>query len=52
MKQLIPSVTDLEMAIDRAHRIPKLDFLPASVPRDVLARINFYHNKIEAYVCC
>lgn len=47
MKHFIPSISDLELAIDRAYRIPKLDFLPASVPRDVLARL----HKSKNHVC-
>lgn len=36
---------NLEVVIDRANKLPKPAFLPASTPRDVLAHINFYHVK-------
>lgn len=43
MCTLVPELTDLE--IDRAHRFPKPPHVPASTPRDVLARIHFFTTK-------
>lgn len=34
-----------DIIIDRAHRLPKPSFLPDQSPRDVIARIHFYHVK-------
>lgn len=34
-----------EIVVDRAHRLPKPLFLPEKVPRDVIARVHFYHVK-------
>lgn len=45
MKALLPSLSDIELCIDRAHRIPKPKFLPDTAPRDTLARIHYYHVK-------
>lgn len=45
MKALIPSLTDIELCVDRAHRIPKPKFLPDTAPRDTLARVHYYHVK-------
>lgn len=41
--KLLPHLTTIDLTIDRAHRIPKPQYLPTDVPRDVLALINFYH---------
>lgn len=45
MKALIPSLTDIKLCVDRAHRTPKPKFLPDTAPRDTLARIHYYHVK-------
>lgn len=45
MKAFIPSLSDIELCIDRAHRIPKAKFLTETVPRDTLAHIHYYHVK-------
>lgn len=45
MKALIPSLSDIELCVDRVHRIPKPKFLPDTVPRYTLARIHYYHVK-------
>lgn len=45
MKPLIPSLYDLGLCIDRAHRIPKPKFFSDTAPRDVLAQIHFYQVK-------
>lgn len=34
-----------EVIVDRAHRLPKPKFLPEKVPRDIIARIHFFHVK-------
>lgn len=34
-----------DVIIDRAHSLPKLSFLSDKIPRDVIARIHFYHVK-------
>lgn len=48
LRTLVPNATDMELTIDRAHRLPKPSFLPDTVPRDVLTRIHYYHIKEEA----
>lgn len=44
-KKILPSVTKHDLLIDRAHRLIKPHFLPAATPRDVIARIHFFHVK-------
>lgn len=45
IREVLPSVTTHDLIIDRAHRLPKPKGLPDTVPRDVIARIHFYHIK-------
>lgn len=45
MRSLIPELSNLKAAIDRAHRFLKPAFLPASTSRYVLAQIHFYYVK-------
>lgn len=45
MRALVPDLTDRDLEIDRAHRLPKPPHLPAEKPRDVLARIHFFNAK-------
>lgn len=45
MRALSPDLSARDMEIDRAHRLPKPSHLPASTPRDVLARIHFFTVK-------
>lgn len=45
MKALIPSLSDIELCINRAHHIPKPKFLPDTAPRDTQAHIHYYHVK-------
>lgn len=45
---LVPEANDAELVIDRAHRLPKPSFLSDTVPRDVLARIHYFHVKDNA----
>lgn len=42
---LLPSISPCDIIIDRAHRLPKPSYLPDKIPRDVIARIHFYHIK-------
>ncbi|XP_040190604.1 uncharacterized protein LOC120922368 [Rana temporaria] len=42
---LLPDISPIERMIDRIHRIPKPKHLDASVPRDVLMKINFFPTK-------
>lgn len=44
---VIPSLGPTDIIIDRAHRLPKPSFLPDQIPRDVIARIHFYHIKVQ-----
>lgn len=44
-KAILPDTPDIELTIDRIHRVPKPSFLPASVPRDVIMKIHFFHTK-------
>lgn len=45
MMTVLPSLSPADITIDRAHRLPKPSFLPEQTPRDVIARIHFYHIK-------
>lgn len=47
IKSVLPAVTTHDLIIDRAHRLPKPKGLPEATPRDVIARIHFYHVKDE-----
>lgn len=42
---LVPSLSTLELTVDRVHRVPKSSFLAEEVPRDVLIRLHFYRTK-------
>ena len=44
-KALIPGLADIDVTIDRIHRLPKPSHLPETVPRDVLLRLHFFHIK-------
>lgn len=43
--ELLLSVCPQELVIHRAQRLPKQSFVPEWVPRDVIARIYYYHVK-------
>lgn len=43
--KMLPTRTKQDLLKDRAHRIHKSQHLPGSLPRDILARINFFHSK-------
>lgn len=45
MSDLIPTISPQELVIDRAHRLPKPSHIPEKLPRDVIAKIHFYHVK-------
>lgn len=45
MSNLIPPIPHQELAIDRAHRLPKPSHIPEKLPIDDLAKIHFYHVK-------
>lgn len=47
LKTLIPSLSDIELCVDRAHRITKSELLPDTAPRDILAHIHYYHHKAQ-----
>lgn len=42
---MLPDTPGSEIIVDRAHHLPKPKFLPERVPRDVIARVNFFHVK-------
>lgn len=44
-KAVLPDLKNMEMVIDRIHRLPKPPSLPDTIPRDVILRIHFYHVK-------
>lgn len=41
----MPSLTHADVIIDRAHRLHKPPHLPEKIPRDVIAKIHFFHIK-------
>lgn len=43
--ELLPDVQGQDLTIDRVHRLPKPSFLPERIPRDVIAKIHFFHVK-------
>lgn len=45
MYTIMPEASPREVIIDRIHRIAEPSHLAASVPRDVLMRVHFYHIK-------
>lgn len=45
IKTVLPQTSKPDLVLDRAHRLPKPKNLPASVPRDVIVRIHFFHIK-------
>lgn len=45
MTTALPSLEPADIILDRAHRLPKPSFLSDQIPRDVIARIHFYHIK-------
>lgn len=42
---ILPDTSPRDIIIDRIHRIAKPSHLAASIPRDILMRIHFYHIK-------
>lgn len=42
---ILPDAAPRDIVIDRIHRIAKTSHLAASVPRDILIRIHFFHIK-------
>lgn len=44
---ILQSVSNRDLIIDRAHRIPKPKGIPESAPRDIIMSVNFYHIKEE-----
>ena len=42
---LLPDLTNVDLTIDRIHRLPKPAFLPAAIPRDVILHMTFFHVK-------
>lgn len=48
--KLLPDLNTQDLLIDRVHRIQKPSHLPASVPRDTLARLHYFHAK-ERIIC-
>lgn len=44
-KSLAPSLTELDLMIDRAHRIFKPSHVPEDKPQDVLTRLHFFQAK-------
>lgn len=45
MTNLLTSATKQDFIIDKAYGLPKPKNLPASSPRDVIMRVNFFHIK-------
>lgn len=45
MAKLLPATKSHELVVDRAHRLPKLSYLSERVPRDMIARIHYFHIK-------
>lgn len=45
MKALIPDLTEVDLLVDRTHRIPKPKFLQAHVPQCTLVQIVFFKSK-------
>lgn len=45
MSVVLPEATLLKITIEMIHRIAKPSHLAASVPRDALMRVHFYHTK-------
>lgn len=45
IKAILPDTKNIELVIDRLHRLPKPAFLSDTVPRNIILRIQFYHVK-------
>lgn len=45
IRTILPDISPRDIIVDRIHRIAKPSHLAASVPRDVLMRIHFFHIK-------
>lgn len=45
MHVIVPEASPRDIIIDRIHRIAKPSHLAASIPRDVLMRVHFFHVK-------
>lgn len=45
MHIIIPDASPRDIILDRIHRITKPSYLAASIPRDVLMRVHFFHIK-------
>lgn len=44
---VIPSLSSADLTIDRIHHVPKLSYLPAEIPRDVIMWIHFFQVKAQ-----
>lgn len=44
-RSLLPDLSDMEITIDRVHRLPKPSYLSEHIPRDVILRLHFYQAK-------
>lgn len=44
-RALLQSVSERDLIIDRAHRLPKPRGVPELAPRDVIARMHIFHIK-------
>lgn len=44
-RKILPTLMPHDLLVDRAHRIHKPQHLPESLPRDILARVHFFHSK-------
>lgn len=42
---LLLDLSDIELTVDRIHRLPKPSFLPDKISRDVILRMHFFHVK-------
>lgn len=45
MKEALPELPLEDLVIDRIHRPPKAQHIPAKLPRDKIARIHYYRVK-------
>lgn len=49
IKDILPDTENIELVIDRIHRLPKPTFLSDTVPRDVILQMYLFHIKEQIY---
>ncbi|CAH2248813.1 Hypothetical predicted protein [Pelobates cultripes] len=47
VKTVLPRATNMDLLVDRIHRLPKTNKAPVAAPKDTIVRLHFFHVKEE-----